>query len=268
MSRRDHDRGEHVAGVDLRDRLRARGDVHGLHLAEQLLGVLADRARARCRPGPSARAAFRRRSPRAACPGCARSPGRSAARSRPDRRPARATSSRERRRISRSLRSSQRTVSAPRSRQERHERRLEVARPPPLAAISSDGRAVEQQLAVGEHDRARGVASAPRRDGGWRTARLVPGARERADELPQPLALAGIERRGGLVQREQRAGRRSARARRSRAGGCRRRAAPRARPRARSAPSARASAPPRASGSATPSRRANRRRFSATDSFE
>ena len=51
--RRDHDRGEHLARLDLRDRLRARGDVHRLHLAEQLLGVLRRPRRAGCRPGRS-----------------------------------------------------------------------------------------------------------------------------------------------------------------------------------------------------------------------
>ena len=38
----DHDGGEHVAGLDLRDRLRARGGRHGFDLIEELRGILAD----------------------------------------------------------------------------------------------------------------------------------------------------------------------------------------------------------------------------------
>ena len=38
----DHDGGEHVAGLDLRDGLRAGGGRHGFDLVEQLRGVLAD----------------------------------------------------------------------------------------------------------------------------------------------------------------------------------------------------------------------------------
>ena len=38
----DHDGGEHVARLDLRDRLRARGGRHGFDLVEELVGILAD----------------------------------------------------------------------------------------------------------------------------------------------------------------------------------------------------------------------------------
>ena len=128
------------------------------------------------------------------------------------------------------------------------------------------GRAVEQQLAVGEHQRARGVA--------LHLAHIVRGehdaraiCRQTADEAPQPLALARVERGGGLVEREHR----RAREQPDRDVHALAVAARQARPcsAARSCrpvcSSIRSTA---ASGSATCSRRANRPRFSATESLE
>ncbi len=139
------------AGLDLRDRLRAREHAHGLDLAEQLFGVAAHLHAFAAHLRSSGPEAFRRRSPPAACRARARSPDRSAARSRSDRRPARPRSSRERRRISRSLPNSHLMTAVPRwppgqrsrvspLRQKRHERRLEVSlAAAPFAAISSTG---------------------------------------------------------------------------------------------------------------------------------
>ena len=75
-----------------------------------------------------------------------------------------------------------------------------------LAAISSAGRAVEQQLAVGEHDHARGVARAPRRRWCVENSTLVPrrlGASAPTNSHSRS-RWRGIERRGGLVEREHR----------------------------------------------------------------
>ncbi len=95
----------------------------------------------------------------------------------------------------------------------------------------------------------------------------MPARGERADELPQALALAGIERRGGLVEGEhRRVGDQSERDVHALAvaAGQPLHALVRALAQAGLLEHPR----DRASGSATRSRRANSRRFSTTESFE
>ena len=157
MSRRDHDGGHHVPGLDVRDRPLARGNRHRADLTEQLIGVLADRhpfaADLDRLPG---RRFVDDRHPRLA--GRARyRQARSAARSRSDRRPARrpATAS-----GAGSAGPCAAAISWPCPRSRRNA--TNAASKSPLAAAARGdqlGRgAVEQQLAVGQHDRARGVA--------------------------------------------------------------------------------------------------------------
>src|SRR4051794_28189524 len=112
----------------------------------------------------------------------------------------RATSSGERRRICRSLSSSQRTRIGlvPARVQKAHERRLDVV------DVSGQRdelgrRAVEEQLGVGEHEETVGVALGLAYVVGReqdRRARLGP----LADELPYPLAVARVQRGRGLVE--------------------------------------------------------------------
>src|SRR3954451_11149738 len=104
-----------------------------------------------------------------------------------------ATSSGERRRIWRSLTSSQRTSVALLV-QEGDKRRLEV-RAGVLAAQLLP-RAAEQQLAVGQHEHAVGVALGLADVVG----RIDDGRGQFADERPQALALAGVQRGRRLVE--------------------------------------------------------------------
>src|SRR3954468_830165 len=97
------------------------------------------------------------------------------------------TSSGERRRIWRSLTSSQRTSVALLV-QERDERRLEVGAGVLVAQLLR--RAAEQQLAVGQHERAVGVALGLADVVG----RVDDGRGELAHERPQTLALARVQR--------------------------------------------------------------------------
>src|SRR4051812_13117713 len=108
-----------------------------------------------------------------------------------------ATSSGERRRMRASFWSSQRiSGSVPPLPQEADERALEVDAP---GAGQLARRAREEQLAVGEHEDSVGPALG--------LAHVVGGedhagalAREPRDPLPQPLALARVQRGGRLVE--------------------------------------------------------------------
>src|SRR3954447_3912446 len=115
-----------------------------------------------------------------------------------------ATSSGERRRICRSLTSSQRTRLMPLLAQERDERRLEVERPAfaPLDRPLELARgAHEQELAVGDHGHLMrvpvGLLHVVRRVDDRRAA-----AGELEDELPELLALAWVECGARLVEQE------------------------------------------------------------------
>src|SRR6185437_1026157 len=118
----------------------------------------------------------------------------------------RATSRRERRRISRSLPSSHLIGVSPASRlapatQKRYEGLLEVI----AAALEGKrrGRSVEQDPAPLEHHHPLGMAL---RLGDHMRREHDAGALggQFRDESPQALALAGIERRGGLVEQDRR----------------------------------------------------------------
>src|SRR3954451_11667566 len=88
--------------------------------------------------------------------------------------------------------------------EEGDERLLEVAR----TGLRHGGmelgrRAVEQVLAVGEHQEATTVALRLGEIVGGEDHRR-PAARESQNEVPEPLALAGVEPRAGLVEQQYR----------------------------------------------------------------
>ena len=249
----------------------ARWDADGVDLAEQLVGVFARLRRAGRRRGSSRRAASRRRSPPAACDGPARDrePDQQRDRDRVD--DSSATSSRERAQDQQVLAQQPPhcEVSAACALEERDEtrarsrpRRLPSRAPASLAGVPSNSSPPSV-----EHEQ-RGRHSAAPRPTLW-VENSTPRARRRepADELPQPLALAGVERRGRLVQQQHgRVGEQPERDVHALAVAARETSE---RSPARSASpvcsSIRATA---ASRLGDPSRRANSRRFSATDSFE
>ena len=127
-------------------------------------------------------------------------------------------------------------------------------------------RPAEQQLAVGQHEHALGVALGLLDVvGGVDDGRAAPRPGEH--ELPHALALARVERGAGLVEQQHGLAARAGRPRCSPAGGCRRRARPPGRRRGRAGRSGRASAPRSPPGRRTFSSRANSSRFSRTVSL-
>jgi hypothetical protein len=99
------------------------------------------------------------------------------------------------------LSSSQRTQWPPR-RQEAHERGLEVALLGPDLGLQRRGRALEEQLAVGEHEHPVGVALGLPHVVGGEDDGGPASARERRDELPELRALARVQRGARLVEQQ------------------------------------------------------------------
>ena len=126
--------------------------------------------------------------------------------------------------------------------------------------------AVEEPLAVGQQDQLLRVAVGLLDVVGGVDDRGALG-REPQDELPEPLALARVERRARLVEQQHLGSREQADRDVHALAVAARRACPPGRRRGRAGPTARASGRRCRPGSGTRSSRANRARFSATVSF-